>query len=64
MDSKEFTIEISGSNVICSRQPETEAEVYQLYVEMGKLRSQLMDDLVKDMIKKGIFEGDKDDEQD
>ena len=55
----EFTIEKRGNVIVCSRQPETEEEVYQLYAEMRKLKSQLMDDLVKDLLEKGIIEGGK-----
>lgn len=56
MSAKEFTLEINGNSVFCSRTPQTPEEVSRFYAAVIKVKSQLTDDLAKDAIKKGIKE--------
>ena len=53
-EKKEFTLEIKGNSIFCSRTPQTPEEVSRFYAAVIKVKSQLTDDLAKDAIEKGI----------
>lgn len=54
MCDKEFTLEIRGSSIFCSREPETPEELSRLHAALIRVQSQLMDKLVEDTIKNGM----------
>ena len=54
MNDKEFTLEIIGTYIYCSREPETPEELSRFYAAVIKVQSQTIDDLVRDLIKNGI----------
>ena len=54
MSDKEFTLEIRGNSILCSREPETPEELSRLHAALIKVQSQLMDNIVKDTIKNGM----------
>ena len=54
MSAKEFTLEIKGNAVFCSRTPQTPEEVSRFYAAVIKAKSHLEDDLARDLIEKGI----------
>ena len=57
MSDKEFTLEIRGNSVFCSRTPQTPEEESRFMAAVIKVKSQLMEEVAKDAIKKFIKEG-------
>lgn len=57
MSDKEFTLEISGNNIYCSRPPEKPEEWSLFYEAVLDIQCMLQDDLLREAIEKGIKEG-------
>ena len=53
-EKTEFTLEISGNSIFCSRAPKTPEELSRFYAAVIKVQSQLTDDISQDAIEKGI----------
>lgn len=58
MSAKDFTLEICGNRIFCSRTPQTPEEESRFMAAVIKVKSQLLDEVVKDAIEKGFKEGD------
>ena len=54
MSDKEFTLEIRGNSIFCSRTPQTPEEESRFMAAVIKVKSQLLDELAKDAIENGI----------
>ena len=50
MSDKEFTLEIRGNSVFCSRTPQTPEEESRFMAAVIKVKSQLMEEVAKDAV--------------
>ena len=56
MSAKEFTLEIKGNSIFCSRTPQTPEEQSRFLAAVIKVKSQLTDDIAREVIENGIKE--------